>query len=351
MKLPRITVFKALLTISVLCIIFFQVHIYNLVSIKTMPTYSVGANWEESVLIEKKEMTVKALSLLKRYLDEEFVVKQFHYTTANLIKIEIVANGIERSFYMLPDGLHIIEGVLYSPFALPTAVTTQQSTKQKDIAQKNKSKFVNRNQLNNEFKRTVLTTEQTKELRPTAITADTAKEKLRLPSNNSIIKQGDKRDIFNRTQQLDYIEAGDNNAPLVYVYFDFNCSGCQKAKKELQKHTDSGKLRVRYIPVGVITEESAVKAALTMIPDDNVNRTALFDYFNDRGEVQTLLDQKVPEKKFKQGQIRMRDANAAFFGLPKTVTPTFLFESEGVVQITNPVSSRSIEKLVTQLNK
>ena len=57
-----------------------------------------------------------------------------------------------------------------------------------------------------------------------------------------------------------YIEAG-RSRPIIYDFMDPNCPYCHRLYQRLQKPIQEGKLRVRFIVVGVLTPSSRPKAA------------------------------------------------------------------------------------------
>ena len=90
-----------------------------------------------------------------------------------------------------------------------------------------------------------------------------------------------------------YIEKGNPNAPMIYVFSDVFCGHCTEFSKSIEKYINTSSLRVRYIPVGVLSEASIV-AALSILsaPDpsaawadyyDNHNAMALKNIPTDEG--------------------------------------------------------------------
>lgn len=75
-----------------------------------------------------------------------------------------------------------------------------------------------------------------------------------------------------------YVEEGNPNAPLVYVFSDVFCGHCTDLHSKLKTYTDKSIIRVRYITIGILSEAS-VKAALGILSSPNVS-AAWKDYYN-----------------------------------------------------------------------
>lgn len=72
----------------------------------------------------------------------------------------------------------------------------------------------------------------------------------------------------------DYIQSG-HSGPVVYDFFDPNCIYCAESYKSELTSTQTGKLTVRYIPVGFLTPSSFGKAAAIMEAKDPVEALAM----------------------------------------------------------------------------
>ncbi|MAD73454.1 MAG: hypothetical protein CML20_01390 [Rheinheimera sp.] len=255
-----------------------------------------------------------------------------------IIKTEF--KGGSKSFYLLSDSSHFIEGDVYSVFGSqdlqPEEVKT--NTKAQDLEQQFLAKVkAKRSELNNENNNSNV--------------LKSPSHPFKLPELNSVLTSEDKGKFYERTKELEYIEIGDKSAPLIHVFFDFNCSGCRQAKKVLKKFADNGDLRIRYIPVGVITKESAIKAAYSLIPASNDDRNILLNHFVQPGTADELIKSKAPKTEVLRALKEVNKANKVFMFTPKKLTPTFTFELDGEVVIANLTSEKSIQNLVDRLRK
>lgn len=258
-------------------------------------------------------------------------------------------DGKDRTFFLLPDGQNLIEGNLLtsSKNILPPEIHPQhQATataldsrelKNEFLAKVGKSMDKSENDVTNEPVKQPKNTEQ--------------QLPFKLPERNTILTSKDKALFFDRTEELEFIEVGNNDAPMVYVYFDFNCPGCRIAKKALNEFTESNQLRVRYIPVGVIQQESAIKAAYSIIPKSNNDRTILLDYFSQNKSADELIQKKAPKDRVLKALASISESNKTFMFTPKKLTPVFTFKLNGEVVIANLTSKNSIKDMVERLNK
>ncbi|MBL0710760.1 MAG: thioredoxin domain-containing protein [Colwellia sp.] len=255
-----------------------------------------------------------------------------------IIKTEF--KGGSRSFYLLSDSSHFIEGDVYSVFGSqglqPEEVKT--NTKAQGLEQQFLAKVkAKRSELNNKNNNSNV--------------QKSPSHPFKLPELNSVLTSEDKDKFYERTKELEYIEIGDKSAPLIHVFFDFNCSGCRQAKKVLKKFADNGDLLIRYIPVGVITKESAIKAAYSLIPASNDDRNILLNHFVQPGSADELIKSKAPKTEVLRALKEVNEANKVFMFTPKKLTPTFTFELDGEVVIANLTSEKSIQNLVDRLRK
>ncbi|MGP4943198.1 hypothetical protein [Pseudoalteromonas nigrifaciens] len=269
------------------------------------------------------------------------------------LKIENISTGPERTwvvvgkyknevkrFYVLPDLSHVIEGTITSLYDVPAEKEASRNTVSMDKESKLQREFITKVQSLQSEKKQVVDSQPNNNTHP-----------FKLPELNSVLTSDDKNKFYNRTNELEYIEVGSKSAPLVHVFFDFNCSGCRHAKKVLKKFTDKGDLRVRYIPVGVITKESSIKAAYTLIPSKNEDRKVLLDYFVKPGTADELIKSKAPKAEVLRALNYVNNANKVFMFTPKKLTPTFAFKLNGEVVIANLTSERGLQNLVDRLQQ
>lgn len=304
-------------------------------------------DYDSALIQAHKRASKDAIRLLSSYFNSKATLIKVAAGPGGTWIIHAKINNKTRKLYMLADKEHLIEGVLYSPYA-----RTEIKEEQLEITTQPDERASQVEKLKAEFIKSV---ENKTAVNTGGIKAPTVPQKpthpFKLPELNSVLSQDDKSTLFDRTKELEYIEVGEPAAPLVYVYFDFNCGGCRLTKKELAKYTDTGKLRVRYVPVGVITQESAIKAAYSLIPKNNDDRKILLDYFTQKGSAEELIKNKAPKNEVVRALSYIRDANETFFFTPKKLTPTFIFELNNEVVIANLTSEQSIRDLVERLNK
>lgn len=303
----------------------------------------------ESTLKSASEQATKDAIKLINSLSPEAELTSFGLGPAGTWVIQAKINKENRQFFMLSDKEHLIEGNIYSLY-----ITEEKTTNLKDTDKENNERKLQSEQLKAEFLAKVAQkNNQDTELKTTqeSNVQHIPKTAFKLPELNSVLSQDDKSTLLNKTKELEYIEVGEPNAPLVYVYFDFNCGGCRLTKLELAKYTSTGQLRVRYIPVGVITKESAIKAAYSLIPEKNEDRKILLDYFVQDGTAEELIRKKAPKDEVMKALDYVRKSNETFFFTPKKLTPTFIFELNNEVVIANLTSEKSIKSLVDRMNK
>lgn len=266
---------------------------------------------------------------------------------ANTWVINAKVGSDAKQFYLLSDRSHVVEGKMTSLFDQNYAVEINPAPAIDEQAR-----------LRNEFLAKLQNKRDAVDVGADAEVKDTKTVKpnnnthpFKLPELNSVLTTDDKNKFYNLTKELEYIEVGNESAPLIHVYFDFNCPGCRQAKKVLKKFTDKGELRVRYIPVGVITEESSIKAAYTLIPSKNEDRNVLLEYFVQPGTAGELIKSKAPKSEVLRALGYVNNANKVFMFTPKKLTPTFTFELNGEVVIANLTSEKGIQNLVDRMKK
>ncbi|MCV6599921.1 MAG: thioredoxin fold domain-containing protein [Alphaproteobacteria bacterium] len=69
-----------------------------------------------------------------------------------------------------------------------------------------------------------------------------------------------KSEIWASLENTYYIEQGDVNAPIVYFFSDLLCGHCKALYSKLDSYINAGRIRVRYIPVGILSEQSVISA-------------------------------------------------------------------------------------------
>ncbi len=264
---------------------------------------------------------------------------------ANTWVINAKVGNVTKQFYLLSDRSHVVEGRMTSLFDQNSTVEIAPAPAIDEQARL-RNEFLAKLQNKRDAVDVDADVKDTQTVKPNNNT-----HPFKLPELNSVLTTDDKNKFYNLTKELEYIEVGNESAPLIHVYFDFNCPGCRQAKKVLKKFTDKGELRVRYIPVGVITEESSIKAAYTLIPSKNEDRNVLLEYFVQPGTAGELIKSKAPKSEVLRALGYVNNANKVFMFTPKKLTPTFTFELNGEVVIANLTSEKSIQNLVDRMQK
>ena len=296
--------------------------------------------------------TVSAQTILANAFQSAPTIIRIDKGPSNTWIFHTKIDGKTRKFYLLPDGQNLIEG---------TVISNSIKSFSNSIAERNNEESTKRTTLDStalkgEFLAKVkqeINNDNTAKPETHDVQPKTSKQELpfKLPERNTILSSKDKALFFNRTEELEYIEVGSPDAPMVYVYFDFNCPGCRKAKEVLNKFTDTAQLRVRYIPVGVIQQESAIKAAYSIIPESNDDRLVLLDYFSQNKSAEELIQKKAPKDTVLKALGFISESNKTFMFTPKKLTPTFTFKLNNEVVIANLTSENSIKNMIERLKK
>lgn len=303
-----------------------------------------GVGWKKIIELEQQEMLNRAHHLLNLYFEGDVIIKESEAGPGNTLIVKAKVAEVERHFILLGDKDHLIEGTIYSPYMTSQLVTESHSKKGQEIAiqndliarsvEENKSRFFKAQKSNSSMP---------------AANSGSSKEQFKIPERNSIFGQDKKLQLFKHTEDLEYIEFGNNSAPLIYVFFDFNCAGCRVTEKVLKKYTANGSLRVRYIPVGVISEESPLKAAYSIIPKENEKRKLVFELFGQSKKFADLVSKTATEQESKKAFESIITANRLFMTLPKPVTPTFVYRHKNAVSIGTVTSEAGIRRIINQL--
>jgi thiol:disulfide interchange protein DsbG len=110
--------------------------------------------------------------------------------------------------------------------------------------------------------------------------------------------------------QANWIQQGsDNAAHKLYIFFDPNCIYCHRLYQNIQNDIASGVLQVRWIPVGLVKDDSAGKSAKILSADNTNEALALlkldessFNYLTEEGGITALAkgNDKVSQKAYQQ---------------------------------------------------
>jgi len=84
--------------------------------------------------------------------------------------------------------------------------------------------------------------------------------------------------IWDSLEHSYFVEKGNPNAPMVYVFTDIFCGHCTNLYKNLKTYVDRNIIRVRYIPIGILSEKS-LKSLLGIMSSENYV-AAWSDYYD-----------------------------------------------------------------------
>lgn len=306
--------------------------------------------WSDVNKITTQKKVEMILRLLKTNFEGDvIIVKYDDGPSGSLIAIADI-DGQLRQFILLADKETFVEGVVYSPFMSNKQISSQHSRKSVAIAETNQLTIDHRESIKSGFVQRQASSIDDKPIIP-GIPKILPKQLLKLPEVNSIRTAKSKMELFEATKKLEFVEFGNDSAPVIYVYFDYNCGGCRQVKKILKKHIDNGDVNVRYIPVATQNEDSYIKAAYSLIPDLNEDRKTVFEYFAKKGTAAQLISKKAPRLEFNKAIKYVKKSNETFILLPNKVTPTFVFEHKGETFTASTTSSSKIIDLIKLVNK
>lgn len=86
--------------------------------------------------------------------------------------------------------------------------------------------------------------------------------------------------MWQSLEETYYIEKGNPIAPTVYVFTDIFCGHCEELENGLQQYIDRSLVNVRYIPIGVLSEDSVLAAIGIMSSADP--KLAWDDYYDNK---------------------------------------------------------------------
>lgn len=322
--------------------------ILNEAATQTIPT---KMDWLDSIKKETINRTVQAKQLIQPHFPEhDIIIINAHPAPGGALIVNATIDGKERSFVVLADNKNFIEGVLNSPYLDNSSVRPSHTKLTRQQAALNSSETAKFRALKNDFasQNSIETIQENKP--QTHMKKTQIQEAFVMPEVSTSTQQATKRDLLEKTKLLSSVVFGNKDAPNVYVYFDFNCSACLQAHKTLDRLTKEGLIKVSYIPVGIIDNESIVKTAYTLIPTENTKRQVVFNHMKQQKSIELLLPNKANESELKSGLVRTLENKNVFVELPNPATPTFLYEHNGVSYISIVKSTGDIKKIVRLLN-
>jgi len=368
----QIVEFRIYLVLALLFVL--VLSIYNYMKYE-MDEFLVGTDSRNvtDVTMNQYNQTRARIVLGKYYGgDVEFLGYKYGPSGSIVISIKDKTSNINRDVYMLSDGLHLIDGPLYSPFMTPSQISDNHSKVAHSIAKLNKTRNIARKELTSKIKESISQPNNIKKDVSEAIkhrikqeneakkdhnstiteTIDTTSNQVnpalktaKLPSNNNIVN---KNEVMQLARDSGWVQNGNSNKVL-YKYYDFRCSACLKSNNVLNKYISSGKVTVRYIPVGLLGEESLKIASLVLSQSSNSKKLSTMQKFisNDlsvKDDIGVLT-----KERFSMG---LSDARNNFKGLLSTgrpVTPTMVYMTEAGPMITIPNSEDTIKRIIEQI--
>jgi hypothetical protein len=310
------------------------------------------SGWLDSIKKETMSRTVQAKLLIQNHFPKhDLIVLSSRPAPGGVLILTTSINSKKRTFIVLPDNRNFIEGVLNSPYLYTSEITPSHTSLTQEQATKNTQQINKYEDLKDEFKSVASLpsksnlTVKTKHLSNTKI-----KEAFIMPERTTGIPQATKRDLLEQTKLLDAVVFGNETAPSVYVFFDFQCPACLVAHKTLNKLFLNGSIKIHYIPVAALGNESVIKSAYTLISPDNDKRKIVFNHLRKQIPLKKLITTIAPESQLKIGLAATLKNKKTFMSLPSPATPTLLYEHNGISYISTVSSIADIKKVVQLLN-
>lgn len=134
---------------------------------------------------------------------------------------------------------------------------------------------------------------------------------------------------WKQLEKTDWIGDGQADAPvIIYTFTDPNCPFCHRFHTAARPWIDAGKVQLRHIMVGIITEDSLPKAATILGSDNPQEALHLNQESYSKGGI------KVDEKLVKQFSDTIEDHNALMARLGLNSTPsTYYKDANGIVHM------------------
>lgn len=184
--------------------------------------------------------------LIRREIAHAPVLDRLHRSGASLTPMGrafglsgwlVEADDTVSTLYVTPDGRGVVMGILFSPDGVNETAAQLNDLQRNGVA------------LN--------------QLAPQAAEQNHFAPPF-VPQDETI---GDK--ILNELSMASYIGFGEASAPIIYVIVDPNCPYCKSYWRDLAGDAlAAGRLQVRLVPVAVLGEDSADKAARLLSDDD-----------------------------------------------------------------------------------
>lgn len=134
--------------------------------------------------------------------------------------------------------------------------------------------------------------------------------------------------LWQRMEKSTWVQDGDPEAKqIVYVFTDPNCPYCHEFWQTARPWVESGKVQLRHILVGILSDESPLKAAAIL--NDKAPSDALLAYEQAGGQGQLTLPDAIDEKTLAKLEANLEIMDA----LGASATPAIYYLSpEGRLQ-------------------
>lgn len=311
---------------------------------------------------------------LKRYFGSTLDIKKISRGPSGTTKVEATGSGEDtaRTLYLLPDLMHVVDGVLYSPYMSAQDISQQHLSAAKPRALLNDRLAVSRDEMRKTISTAIAsgkTNEQISDLTKSAINERVKKdseatssylnkvvttsgplpqalETASLPRNNSVV---DINGIFAEIEKSNWISQGEGRKVL-YVFFDFRCNACREVHKVLEKLNQTTSFQVRFIPVGALGPESLQLASLVLSPEDNGKRIEILnELVSSNGRSSNSISKGLSKDDAANGQIRALKNFKTLLGTQKVVTPTFAYRTALGPNISVVTSEAQLIKVIESI--
>lgn len=317
----------------------------------------------------------KALGLVALYYGIDHQLTAFHSLPGGGFELQVTQpqTNETRTLFLLADLEHVIEGVLLSP--LDVNAENQVITPLKKLAAHNQQI---KQQLS-DFKQQITSTmspplpvtysadtgakqtdpdktnteKSNTEQSSAPLVGNTAATYLKSPFNVEstparspfLHDANELNEHYSRLKNLNHFSWGTGNKVL-FVFVDLNCPACRQAHSAIEKNINQDEVTIYYIPVGILGQDSEVKASLVLAPNENDDRIEAFDYLFQKAKASELVDISVDRALVDQGWQRYKENTLAFLNLPRPVTPTFAVMSEQGPVIRPAVNASQIQSMI-----
>ncbi len=318
----------------------------------------------------KSQNMKSAKSALVRYFGKTMVLQSLADAPSGMIEIVAleIKSGQQRKFYLLPDLRHLIAGVLYSPYMKPSDITAQHSNQTKSLAKLNQTqalatadfKQTLRNAIKNQQPSKANLTQATKDnlnqqsqavrshVKAVNDFSPTMPQTAPLPSNYSGV---DAQAIYASLEQTEYIQSGNNSDKVLYVFFDFRCPACMQSHADLLPRIEKEEVQVRFVPVGILGEQSEAKATYVLIEDKMEARLALMKKLMGKKTIAQIITDKPDREQLNKGWQRYLANTKLLIATQKVMTPLMVYRTKTGVTIQTIPPGKQMTAAIQNISK